>query len=363
MRKLLIFHPYLAPYRIDLYNNLAKVFHLKVALFGQRKEINTLGYDLDYINSLAKFDFKYYERGFRIGRHLVSTVYLKLIKGFRPDIVLAHELGINTLFAIIFKRLFHYKIYVTVDDSPAMAKSYKPQREKLRSFIVKHVDGMIVVNPDVKRYLEEKYKNYNCRYLYFPIIQDDEVLLGKINDSKTEAEAYVERYGLQHKKVILFVGRLEAIKCPDVLIDAFEKSDNTDSVLVIVGTGSLNNKLREKVANSSISNKVIFTGKLTGQKLYAWYYIANIFVLPSKFEPFGAVVNEALVAGCFTVVTDRVGAASLVDAKNGIVIKANEERMLCEVLNTYSSCEKCHEDKMSKHFNEYFSELIKFINE
>lgn len=86
--------------------------------------------------------------------------------------------------------------------------------------------------------------------------------------------------------------------------------------------------------SNSINDKVFFTGQLSGAELYAWYALADVFVLPSSFEPFGAVVNEALVAGCFVIVSDNVGANSLINEDNGLIVKANSEAELQRALKT-----------------------------
>ena len=54
-RKILIFHPYLATYRIDIYNRLSRDYNIEVLLTGSRLELRTLGFNLDKVNQNAKF--------------------------------------------------------------------------------------------------------------------------------------------------------------------------------------------------------------------------------------------------------------------------------------------------------------------
>lgn len=363
MEKILIFHPYLAPYRIDLYNHLAKCYNIKVALFGSKAELATLGYDLNYVNQLADFDYKYYSGGFRIGRHLLSWIYFRLIKSFKPDLILSHELGINTLAAILFKKLFGYKIFTTIDDSHVMAMNYSAKREILRKFIVEHIDGAIVVNPLVKSYLETKYSKSTCEFIYFPIIQDDKVLSQKINETKDLANKYITNYDLQNQSLVLFVGRLEKIKNPALLLRAFKRLKESEAKLIIVGSGSQENELHDLAASLGVPDKVIFTGSLTGKDLYAWYYLADLFVLPSQFEPFGAVVNEALVAGCYVIVSDKVGAASLISSSNGSIFESDNEKQLAEEIGKglKEREKKKHVSGMEHSFSWYFNNLNSYF--
>ena len=359
--RILIFHPYLAPYRIDLYNRLSEKYDIYVLLTGSKDEIKTLGFNLDLVNSQAKFKFKYITDGLRVGRHLISSVFFKTINEFNPDIIISHELGSNTLFAIFANKIKRkYKIYTTIDDSPAMACSYGRLRNWLRGIVANNIDGFIVVNPEVKQFLENRYSKQKNKIIYFPIIQDDAVLSQKISQSEDKAAALQKQYNLYNKRIILFVGRLESIKSPDLLLEVFKRISTENDVLVMVGGGSLSDSLHDYVKQNEIEN-VILTGKLSGKDLYAWYYLANIFVLPSKFEPFGAVVNESLVAGCYTIVSNKVGASSLITSTNGVIIDINDvfsfENVLKKSLMNLPS-QKSHCSLMDKTFSEYFADLI-----
>lgn len=358
--RILIFHPYLAPYRIDLYNKLSERYDIYVLLTGSKKEIKTLGFNLDLVNSQAKFRFKYITYGLRVGRHLISSIFFKTINEFRPDIILSHELGSNTLFAILTNNIKRkYKIYTTIDDSPAMACNYGRLRNWLRGFVANNIDGFIVVNPEVKNLLEKKYPKQKNKVVYFPIIQDDEVLLQKILQSECKAIALQKQYNLHGKRIVLFVGRMESIKSPNLLLKVFKCISTENDVLIMVGGGSLSDSLHNYIKKNGIEN-VILTGKLSGKDLYAWYYLADIFVLPSKFEPFGAVVNEALVAGCYTIVSSNVGASSLINSTNGAIFNINDvasfENVLKRALANLHQ-QKSHISLMDKPFSEYFTEL------
>ena len=84
----------------------------------------------------------------------------------------------------------------------------------------------------------------------------------------------------------------------------------------MVGDGperySLENLTRELNAN------VIFTGRLEGDALNVWYNIAHVFILASYQEAFGAVTNEALLAGCYALISNKAGSSCLVEeGENG----------------------------------------------
>ncbi len=92
------------------------------------------------------------------------------------------------------------------------------------------------------------------------------------------------------KTVVLYVGRLAPEKNLECLVRAAAALPE-DAVLVIAGSGSLGTELQDLAVRLEVS--AIFTGWLEGERLAAWYNLADVFVLPSLVEPFGAVVNDA----------------------------------------------------------------------
>ncbi len=364
-KRLLIFHPYLATYRVDLYNKLNKNYELEVLLTGAQAELDDLGFNLADVNAKAEFKYTYFNKAAYLGRHPMSTIFWKKIKEFHPDIVLAHEYGINTLAAIFAKPFCNYKLYLTCDDNEQMAMEYSRTRRLLRKYVVSHVDGFVCVNPNTVEYLRNTFKGKKCRFSYFPIIQNDEVLASKISEAEGKAQEYETIYKLKDKKVLLFVGRLEPVKCISLAIDAFKTVCRDDCRFVIVGGGQLEYQLKKQVADSGLTEYVMFTGPLSGLDLYGWYRLSKLFVLPSDHEAFGAVVNEALVGGCRVIVSDHCGASALVNENNGTVFESGNRQQLEVALDKeFSSMPsiKSHVSKMPKSFSDFYKDFIELID-
>ena len=146
--------------------------------------------------------------------------------------------------------------------------------------------------------------------IFFPIIVDEQKTECKYEKILPISESFVKQYGLEGKKVLLFVGRLVALKNVGRIIDAVKQISNTELRFVIVGSGDEEKSLKEK---SALDNRIIFVGRKEGDALYAWYNIASVFVLASYQEPFGAVTNEALLGGCRCLVSKKAGSHCLID--------------------------------------------------
>jgi glycosyltransferase involved in cell wall biosynthesis len=173
-----------------------------------------------------------------------------------------------------------------------------------------------------------------------PIIQDEQKFTLKLGNAALIADENTMKYGLKDKVVFLFVGRMEQEKQPLFLLHAFMEANMADAVLVLVGNGSLSHTISDVIVSHHLQKKVIQTGKLQGNNLYAWYRLADYFILPSKYEPFGSVVNEALLSGCKVIVSDQVGASTLVNGVNGTIFPFQDESKLIYQMKAFAKIGK-----------------------
>jgi glycosyltransferase involved in cell wall biosynthesis len=92
--------------------------------------------------------------------------------------------------------------------------------------------------------------------------------------------------------------------------------------------------LERRASEFGFAARVRFLGFLNQSQLPSAYCAADVFVLPSLFEPFGLVVNEAMLCGLPVVVSDRVGAKfDLVrPGENGYVFPAGNIDALAAIL-------------------------------
>jgi glycosyltransferase involved in cell wall biosynthesis len=109
--------------------------------------------------------------------------------------------------------------------------------------------------------------------------------------------------------VILFCAKLQPWKRPLDLLRAFAIATVPDSALVFAGEGPLRSELEAEAASLGIADRVHFLGFVNQSQLPSIYTASNLLVLPSEYEPFAVVVNEASCCGCPVIASDQVGAA------------------------------------------------------
>ncbi len=161
------------------------------------------------------------------------------------------------------------------------------------------------------------------------------------NDWWTEQSSKVDRKAVRGSwkipgdgTVVLFCAKLQRWKGPADLLEAFARAGVPNSYLVYAGDGPERGNLERRAIELGIADRVRFLGFVNQSQLPAAYSAADLLVLPSLFEPFGLVVNEAMLCGLPVAVSDRVGAKfDLVrPGENGYVFPAGDVPALAGIL-------------------------------
>jgi glycosyltransferase involved in cell wall biosynthesis len=109
--------------------------------------------------------------------------------------------------------------------------------------------------------------------------------------------------------VVLFCAKLQPWKRPADVLAAFARCRSANLRLVFAGDGPLRRELMTEASALGIADRVVFLGFVNQSELPAVYTSADVLVLPSEYEPFGLVVNEAMCCECAVIASDSVGAA------------------------------------------------------
>jgi glycosyltransferase involved in cell wall biosynthesis len=163
--------------------------------------------------------------------------------------------------------------------------------------------------------------------------------------TRSDAERRRSELGLTGKRVVLFAGKLAAAKQPMELVEAFVEINPADAVLLVVGDGPEEQRIKAFVRSRARAPEIRFLPFANQTEMPALYLIADIFALPSRglYETWGLSVNEAMHMGVPCIVSDRVGSQrDLVSQREtGWVFDATDptalKRALAEALETSRS--------------------------
>jgi glycosyltransferase involved in cell wall biosynthesis len=106
--------------------------------------------------------------------------------------------------------------------------------------------------------------------------------------------------------VVMFCAKLQPWKRPLDLLRAFAVAGVPESHLVYAGDGPIANELAQEAVRLGISDRVHFLGFQNQSQLPAVYTSADLFVLPSKYDPCPAVVCEAMLCGLPVILSDEI---------------------------------------------------------
>jgi glycosyltransferase involved in cell wall biosynthesis len=149
------------------------------------------------------------------------------------------------------------------------------------------------------------------------------------------------------RPVILYASKMSQRKRPMDLLTAFsEIVENLEKrpYLLFVGDGEQRSALEDKAVELNLEDDVLFLGFQNQCELPCFYDLCSVFVLPSVFEPWGLVINEAMNASRAVIASDQVGSApDLIDPwRNGFIFKAGDTTELASAMNeALSNDEQC----------------------
>jgi len=157
---------------------------------------------------------------------------------------------------------------------------------------MEHADKVITVSHFTKRIIVEKYG-----------IPSDKITV--IHNA-----VYPVPEG-QKKEIVLFLGRLTIQKGAEFFLRAAQKVKDyePDTKFVVAGDGDMLPRLITQSIDLGLSDKVIFTGRLSDEEVKHLYGISSVYVMPSVSEPFGITALEAISAGTPTIASKTAGFA------------------------------------------------------
>ncbi|MEE9369565.1 MAG: glycosyltransferase family 4 protein [Pontiella sp.] len=152
----------------------------------------------------------------------------------------------------------------------------------------------------------------------------------------TERCTQVEQFA-RGRKVFLSVAALCKRKGIDVLLKAMARLKTDDWCLVLCGLDKENGRYQDLVERLNIQDNVLFLGAHPSERIAEVYAASDVFVLPSRFDGWGAVLNEAASLGLPLIGTDLCGGAwhAIQKGGNGFRVKAGSVKSLANAMDSY----------------------------
>ena len=173
---------------------------------------------------------------------------------------------------------------------------------------------------------------------------------------------------LKKKINFLFVGKVTSIKGIETLCETIIKTKSYKNISFnIVGTGPLLQPFKNKIKKEGIKF-VKFNGFVSQEDLKKIYKKTDVLIVPSKIEPWGLVVNEAMCSGNAIIASEQVGCAPdlIRVGHNGYLFKTNDSEGLIKKIIFYLNNRKVlqtHKKNSKRIISKFnFEKCFKSIN-
>lgn len=142
--------------------------------------------------------------------------------------------------------------------------------------------------------------------------------------------AFRKKFGVGDAPFVLFLGRLNPIKGPDLLLQAFSRIQGTFGDLHLVFAGpdeGMLGPLQDMARQANIPGRVHFIGPVSGVDKASAYSAAQLLVIPSRREAMSIVVLEAGMCGTPVLITDQCGFDEVGQIGGGRVVAASPDAL------------------------------------
>lgn len=210
---------------------------------------------------------------------------------------------------------------------------FVPKKENLikysiKKYLLSGASGWLSSGKLTDQYLVHYGAKREMIFRYpFTSLWEKEILLRPL--SIAEKNRYKQELGISHSKMLLSVGQFIPRKGFDILLEAAAQLE-TNCEIYIVG-GQINDEYQHLLDKYHLKN-IHFLPFMLGESLKKYYLTSDIFVLPTREDIWGLVINEAMAAGLPVVTTDRCAAGvELLETDN--LVSAGDAAALAERLN------------------------------
>ncbi len=312
-------------YQNDLFNELAKKYDKFEVIYAHshdEKRVNQ-GWSFDniqhYESKTIETDFKFWD--------LISYVFKNRKATHIVNGIWAEK---SFLFVIVLLNIFRVN-FLIYSEAPVPTKKRSFIKEIFLNFFIKPSAKLLIIRAKgflaVSIFAVEYFKSLGVK-------ADKIYRFGYFRNVKKSFRNQLNTKIIQ----LIFVGQLIERKGITTLLEAMKivAKSKQSFHLTIIGTGELELFLKEFININQLQNIVTLLGVINSENITDYIEKADLLILPSVFDGWGLVVNEALQSRVPVLVSDQCGAKELViQNKNGLIFQHNNVESLTENLQKF----------------------------
>lgn len=322
MNKLLIIGEFPAPYRVEVFADLAKHWPSKVYFECQQDEKRTaewlsrVSVDCNILdNSLAKKEFK---------------KDIKNLKSY-DAVVLYNNCMKNAIVLELFCKLKKVPYFINCDGCNDIEEN-NLIKKVVKCFLMRGATGYFAGGQSAVKYFEYYGADSEKIYLHnFTSLHEEDINKRLLTDD--EKRELKEKIGMQGKFNVITVGRHIECKGFDIVLKAADKIGKSVDFYIVGGKPSRESKQYKEDYGLTNVHFIDFLGK---NELREYYNAADLFVLMTRGDTWGLVINEAMVNGLPVITTKRcvAGMELIEDGVNGYIIDVDATQALVDKIES-----------------------------
>lgn len=329
MQRVLFLTNYPSPYRVGFFDQLGKDMDVTV-LFSDRKENQTHREQRWFVESQGAFRWVQLEKQvLRMGDESLCLDVTGWLKQDWDQIVICGYSSPTMILAMAWLRAHRKPFWMEIDGG--LIREDSQLKYRIKKHLVSAPNAWLSSGEYPTKYLT----HYGAReaeiavYPFTSLYARD--ILPQIPSGEEKA-ALRRELGLETGNLILSVGRFDYGKGFDVLLNAAAKLKEAANIYIVGGEPT--EEYLTQVKTLGLTN-VHFLGFQPKEQLAKYYRAEDLFVLPTRSDVWGLVVNEAMACGLPVVTTDRcvAGLELIQNGVNGYIVPVDDDAALAEKLD------------------------------
>lgn len=315
-----------SPYRVDFFNELGKYCSLTVCYERNSASNRERSW---FKNKDENYD-SFYTNSTNIGTD--KTIGFGLIKEIRirsfDKLILSGYSSPSVFFAIIYCQVMKIPYYIECDGGlNVLTKNYKTI---IKRILLRRAVGIFTTCEEHISYLLKLgvERDKIIKYPFSSVFLHD---IASSIPSEDEKNSIREKLGIGESKVVLSVGQFIYRKGFDVLIESSKSFSKDVGVYIVGGIPTYEYMELKKKLNL---NNLHFISFMDKKVLREWYRASDVFVLPTREDIWGLVVNEAMAQGLPVITTcNCMAGLELVRDGNGRIVKIDSPNEIAYCVN------------------------------
>ncbi len=321
-----------SPYRVDFFNELGK--HCELTVCYERKSASDR--DEKWKGKKAELFKEIYADCKPKGTdQSTGNGIVKILQNERFD----HLILTGYSSPAVMRAIFHCKLHrisYHLEFDGGMYKTEPFAKRAVKRFLINQASNILTTCDEHIRYLKDIGipKNKLHKYPFTSLLNEDIISTAPTKDQKS---AICSILGITESKVLLSVGQFIHRKGYDILLNSALKLDSDIGIYIIGGKPT--DEYLDFVNKNNLKN-VHFIDFMDKTALKQWYLAADVFILPTREDIWGLVINEAMAHGLPVITTDKcnAGLELIENGKNGFTVPIeNADAVSKAVCDIFSS--------------------------